>query len=219
MKCLLVAVVADPHLGLDEHLLAGAAGAADSLADFPLVAVGGGGVDQPVPRLQRRVHGVRGDVRRCLEHPEAKRWHLDAVVQGQVDGLGHLVLCLPTRWCRHLDNPRCPCPGSACRTRYPKGLPGERVPPYRDRHRPHHHVAGELTISFEAMEFQRGNTGMSTWLITGCSTGLGRALAEAVLERGESAAITARDSGRLADLAKAYPGTALALALDGTDDA
>jgi NAD(P)-dependent dehydrogenase (short-subunit alcohol dehydrogenase family) len=68
------------------------------------------------------------------------------------------------------------------------------------------------------MEFQRGNTGMSTWLITGCSTGLGRALAEAVLERGESAAITARDSGRLADLAKAYPDTALALTLDVTDD-
>ena len=59
---------------------------------------------------------------------------------------------------------------------------------------------------------------MSTWFITGCSTGLGRALAEAVLERGENAVITARDAGRLADLAKAYPGTALALALDVTDD-
>jgi NAD(P)-dependent dehydrogenase (short-subunit alcohol dehydrogenase family) len=61
-------------------------------------------------------------------------------------------------------------------------------------------------------------TSMSTWFITGCSTGLGRALAEAVLERGENAVITARDAGRLADLAKAYPGTALALALDVTDD-
>ena len=59
---------------------------------------------------------------------------------------------------------------------------------------------------------------MSTWFITGCSAGLGRALAEAVLERGESAAITARDAGRLEDLAKAYPGTALALTLDVTDD-
>ena len=59
---------------------------------------------------------------------------------------------------------------------------------------------------------------MSTWFITGCSTGLGRALAEAVLDCGESAAITARDSGRLADLAKAYPDTALALTLDVTDD-
>ena len=58
---------------------------------------------------------------------------------------------------------------------------------------------------------------MSTWFITGCSTGLGRALAEAVLERGENAAITARDAGRLEDLTKAHPGTALALTLDVTD--
>lgn len=34
---------------------------------------------------------------------------------------------------------------------------------------------------------------MSTWLITGCSTGLGRALAAAVLDRGWNAAVTARD--------------------------
>lgn len=59
---------------------------------------------------------------------------------------------------------------------------------------------------------------MSTWFITGCSTGLGRALAQAVLERGENAAITARDTTGLADLAQAYPKTALALALDVTDD-
>ena len=59
---------------------------------------------------------------------------------------------------------------------------------------------------------------MSTWFITGCSTGLGRALAQAVLERGENAAITARDAGRLEDLAKVYPDTALACALDVTDD-
>ena len=59
---------------------------------------------------------------------------------------------------------------------------------------------------------------MSTWFITGCSTGLGRALAQAVLERGDNAAITARDARGLEDLAKAYPGTALALTLDVTDD-
>jgi NAD(P)-dependent dehydrogenase (short-subunit alcohol dehydrogenase family) len=68
------------------------------------------------------------------------------------------------------------------------------------------------------MEVQRGNTGMSTWFITGCSTGLGRALAEAVLKRGENAAITARDAGRLEDLTTAYPDTTLALTLDVTDD-
>ena len=58
---------------------------------------------------------------------------------------------------------------------------------------------------------------MSTWLITGCSTGIGRSLAEAVLARGDSAVVTARDSARVGDLAAAYPENALALALDVTD--
>lgn len=55
---------------------------------------------------------------------------------------------------------------------------------------------------------------MATWLITGCSTGLGRALAEEVLKAGHSAAMTARDSDSIADLADAYPDTALSLPLD-----
>jgi NAD(P)-dependent dehydrogenase (short-subunit alcohol dehydrogenase family) len=58
---------------------------------------------------------------------------------------------------------------------------------------------------------------MSTWLITGCSTGLGRALAQVVLERGHNAVITARDAAHVQDLADAYPATALALPLDATD--
>lgn len=58
---------------------------------------------------------------------------------------------------------------------------------------------------------------MSTWFITGCSTGLGRALAEAVLERGDNAVVTARDVSKVEDLAKDYPETALALGLDVTD--
>ncbi|NMO50665.1 SDR family NAD(P)-dependent oxidoreductase [Actinoplanes sp. TBRC 11911] len=58
---------------------------------------------------------------------------------------------------------------------------------------------------------------MSTWLITGTSTGFGRALAEAVLERGDDAVVTARDVSTVEDLAKAYPEKALALALDVTD--
>jgi NAD(P)-dependent dehydrogenase (short-subunit alcohol dehydrogenase family) len=60
---------------------------------------------------------------------------------------------------------------------------------------------------------------MSTWLITGCSTGLGRALAEAVLAHGDSAVVTARDVASVQDLAAAHPDTALAVALDVTDDA
>ena len=59
---------------------------------------------------------------------------------------------------------------------------------------------------------------MSTWLITGCSTGLGRAFAEAVLARGHNAVVTARDVAKVKDLADAHPQTALALPLDVTDD-
>jgi NAD(P)-dependent dehydrogenase (short-subunit alcohol dehydrogenase family) len=59
---------------------------------------------------------------------------------------------------------------------------------------------------------------MPTWLITGCSTGLGRHLAEAVLGRGYNAIVTARDAAKVQDLVDAYPDTALALALDVTED-
>lgn len=55
---------------------------------------------------------------------------------------------------------------------------------------------------------------MATWLITGCSTGLGRALAQCVLEAGHNAVITARNSDTLTELADAYPDTALSLPLD-----
>jgi NAD(P)-dependent dehydrogenase (short-subunit alcohol dehydrogenase family) len=60
---------------------------------------------------------------------------------------------------------------------------------------------------------------MATWLITGCSTGLGRALAEAVLMHGHNAVVTARNVAQVQDIADAYPDTALALPLDVTDDA
>lgn len=55
---------------------------------------------------------------------------------------------------------------------------------------------------------------MPTWLITGCSSGLGRALAQAVLARGWNAAVTARDPAKVDDLVTAHPATALATALD-----
>ncbi|MCV7401532.1 SDR family NAD(P)-dependent oxidoreductase [Mycobacterium fragae] len=57
---------------------------------------------------------------------------------------------------------------------------------------------------------------MSTWLITGCSTGLGRALAEAVIGAGHNAVVTARDVTKVADLADAAPERVLAAALDVT---
>jgi NAD(P)-dependent dehydrogenase (short-subunit alcohol dehydrogenase family) len=58
---------------------------------------------------------------------------------------------------------------------------------------------------------------MSTWLITGTSTGLGRALATAVLGAGHNAVLTARNPATVQDLVDAHPGTALALGLDVTD--
>ena len=56
------------------------------------------------------------------------------------------------------------------------------------------------------------------WFITGCSTGFGRSLAEAVLARGERVVATARDVARVADLEGASD-RLLSLALDVTDDA
>jgi NAD(P)-dependent dehydrogenase (short-subunit alcohol dehydrogenase family) len=58
---------------------------------------------------------------------------------------------------------------------------------------------------------------MPTWLITGCSTGLGRSLATAALQRGFDVAVTARDPDSVKDIVAAYPDSALALALDVTD--
>src|ERR1700753_3659119 len=60
---------------------------------------------------------------------------------------------------------------------------------------------------------------MPTWLITGCSTGLGRALANAVIGAGHNAVVTARDVGKVADLAEANPGRMLAVAHDVTEPA
>ena len=60
---------------------------------------------------------------------------------------------------------------------------------------------------------------MSTWLITGCSTGLGRALAEGVIAAGHNAVVTARDAARVADLAEGNSDRVLALPLDVTDSA
>jgi NAD(P)-dependent dehydrogenase (short-subunit alcohol dehydrogenase family) len=55
-----------------------------------------------------------------------------------------------------------------------------------------------------------------TWLITGCSSGLGRTLAEAVLARGDNLVATARDAGGLQDFAARYPETVRTTALDVT---
>lgn len=57
------------------------------------------------------------------------------------------------------------------------------------------------------------------WLITGTSTGFGRALAEAALVHGDRVVATARDAVTIGDLHERAPGRALALPLDVTDPA
>lgn len=56
-----------------------------------------------------------------------------------------------------------------------------------------------------------------TWLVTGCSSGLGRALCERLLERGARVVCTARKEAALADLKQQYPERAIVLPLDVTD--
>jgi NAD(P)-dependent dehydrogenase (short-subunit alcohol dehydrogenase family) len=60
-------------------------------------------------------------------------------------------------------------------------------------------------------------TGAPVWLITGCSSGIGRELARQLLERGSRVVVTARNPETIRELADAYPQTALAVALDVSD--
>ena len=55
------------------------------------------------------------------------------------------------------------------------------------------------------------------WLITGCSSGFGAALAIAVLSRGERVIATARNADAIEELASQFPETCRALALDVTN--
>ena len=54
------------------------------------------------------------------------------------------------------------------------------------------------------------------WFITGCSTGFGRELALAVLDKGWRAVVTARQPGALAEFGERYGDRALVLELDVT---
>jgi NAD(P)-dependent dehydrogenase (short-subunit alcohol dehydrogenase family) len=58
---------------------------------------------------------------------------------------------------------------------------------------------------------------MGRWLITGCSTGIGREIARAALESGHSVAVTARNVDAVADFVDQFGDRALALPLDVTD--
>lgn len=59
-------------------------------------------------------------------------------------------------------------------------------------------------------------TSTPVWLITGSSSGLGHALASAVLHRGHRVILTARNTAPMQVLADAFPETALVCALDIT---
>lgn len=55
---------------------------------------------------------------------------------------------------------------------------------------------------------------MKTWLITGCSSGIGASIAKAVLKSGDQAIVTARNKDKVMDIVNEYPDTALAVSLD-----
>ncbi|MGW0948931.1 oxidoreductase [Streptomyces sp. NPDC002623] len=58
---------------------------------------------------------------------------------------------------------------------------------------------------------------MKTWFITGCSTGFGRHLAQAVLALGDRAVVTARNPEQVKDIVAGHEDHAVALPLDVTD--
>lgn len=60
---------------------------------------------------------------------------------------------------------------------------------------------------------------MKTWFITGSSSGIGRGIAMAALEKGDNAVVMARNVEKLQDIVRQYPETALAVPLELTDKA
>src|SRR6266536_4571521 len=71
--------------------------------------------------------------------------------------------------------------------------------------------AGDRAQRRQQMTLSGGN--YRVWLITGASSGLGLALAEAALGRGDRVIATARDPQRLDELAERYPGQGIAAKL------
>jgi short-subunit dehydrogenase len=56
---------------------------------------------------------------------------------------------------------------------------------------------------------------ISTWRITGASSGLGYALAEHILKQGDQVVLAARTVASMEALAASYPNTALAVTHSG----
>ena len=87
---LVIAVVADPDLGLDEDLSAIYTGAADRVADLALVPVRRCRVDVPIPRSECGPDGMRRLLGRSLKHAQADAGNLDTVVQVQIGCCRHV---------------------------------------------------------------------------------------------------------------------------------
>jgi len=68
-------------------------------------------------------------------------------------------------------------------------------------------------------EYPMSSSQTPVWFITGCSTGLGRALATLIVQRGWNAVVTARDAASIADIVSGAEDRALALSLDVTRQA
>ena len=80
-----------------------------------------------------------------------------------------------------------------------------------------HEFRGEKQASARrSTGVEKGTVQMKTWLITGCSTGLGRQLAEAVADRGDQLVATARSTDALQSLCERYPETVRSVSLDVT---
>jgi len=60
-------------------------------------------------------------------------------------------------------------------------------------------------------------TASPVWLITGCSTGIGREIAIAALEKGHRAVVTARKPSAVEDIRERFPDRAVVAALDVVD--
>ena len=101
----LMAEVADPQLGGDEHFGPGDPAPRESFGHLALVEIRGSGVDEAVSILDRPLDRARRLLGRSLKDPEPESRHLDAVVQCEERSLpahgGHLSRSARFRECKY----------------------------------------------------------------------------------------------------------------------